>query len=88
MKLALLTTIALSISTPALSADTYVQGHVRRDGAYVQPHYQTAPDNTRANNYSNQGSTNPYTGQQGHADPYKSAPNPYANPYESHRKPY
>lgn len=86
MKLALLATIALSISAPALSVDTYVQGHVRRDGTYVQPHYQTASDNTRSNNYSTQGNTNPYTGQQGYADPYKSAPNPYANPYDSRRK--
>jgi hypothetical protein len=52
-------------------ADNYQRGHVRKDGTYVQPHYQTAPDRNPYNNYSTQGNTNPYTGQAGTRDPYQ-----------------
>lgn len=51
-------------------ADTYVNGHFRQDGTYVQPHYRTNPDSTRLNNYGTQGNFNPHTGQQGTANPY------------------
>jgi hypothetical protein len=51
-------------------ADTYVNGYVRKDGTYVQPHYRTDPDSTKLNNYSTQGNVNPYTGQAGTVDPY------------------
>jgi hypothetical protein len=50
-------------------ADNYVNGYMRRDGTYVQPHYQTQGDRNPYNNYSTQGNTNPYTGQQGYRDP-------------------
>lgn len=62
---------ALACCSVTVLADNLHRGYVRKDGAYVQPHYQSAPDNSRANNYSSQGNTNPYTGQQGHVDPYK-----------------
>jgi opacity protein-like surface antigen len=62
------------IAGSASAADVYTQGYQRNNGTYVQPHYQTAPDNTNLNNYSTQGNTNPYTGQQGHVQP-----NPYPN---------
>ena len=51
-------------------ADEYVNGYVRKDGTYVQPHYRTAPDSTIQNNYSTQGNVNPYTGQPGTVNPY------------------
>ena len=54
---------------PAL-ADEYVNGYVRRDGTYVQPHYRSTPNNTAVDNYGTQGNTNPYTGQAGHVNPY------------------
>lgn len=57
---------AVSISA---IADNYVQGYTRRDGTYVQPHYQTQGDRNPYNNYSTQGNSNPYTGQQGYRDP-------------------
>jgi opacity protein-like surface antigen len=67
-----------ALSSAAFASDTYTQGYIRSDGTYVQPHYQTAPNNTRTDNYSSQGNTNPYTGQQGHVDQYKQpAPRPY-----------
>jgi hypothetical protein len=60
------------IAGSASAADVYTQGYQRSNGTYVQPHYQTAPDNTNLNNYSTQGNTNPYTGHQGHvqSNPY------------------
>lgn len=60
--------IGVAISTAAF-ADQYVQGYMRSDGTYVQPHYQTSGDRNPYNNYSTQGNSNPYTGQQGTRDP-------------------
>lgn len=48
-----------------------VGGYTRQDGTYVQPHMRTNPDNSRTNNWSAQGNTNPYTGRQGTVDPYR-----------------
>ena len=52
-------------------ADNYVSGYARKDGTYVQPHYQTNPNSTKLDNYSTQGNSNPYTGKAGTVDPYK-----------------
>lgn len=52
-------------------ADNYVNGYTRKDGTYVQPHYQTNPNSTKLDNYSTQGNSNPYTGKAGTVDPYK-----------------
>lgn len=57
--------VLLILSSSSMAADTYTQGYTRKDGTYVQPHYSTAPNNSRLDNYSTQGNTNPYTGQQG-----------------------
>lgn len=66
----LLGLVVASASAAPAFADTYVNGHIRRDGTYVQPHYRTDADSNRFNNYSTQGNTNPYTGQRGSVDPY------------------
>lgn len=58
------------VAVSAFANDVYHQGYYRDNGTYVQPHYQTAPDNTRLNNYSTQGNVNPYTGQPGTVNPY------------------
>ncbi len=50
--------------TPSL-ADVHVDGYYRKDGTYVQPHYRSDPDGNPNNNWSTQGNTNPYTGQEG-----------------------
>ncbi len=74
--------IALALSTIAASAvasDNQVNGYMRKDGTYVQPHMQTNPNSTKLDNYSTQGNTNPYTGQQGTVNPYN-PPNPYGQP--------
>jgi len=70
MKL-LFTLLLSSLSINAI-ADTYVKGHVRSDGTYVQPHYRSDSNSNKYDNYSTQGNSNPYTGQQGTVDPYKS----------------
>ena len=82
----ILTVAALVLSASAAMAQNYHSGYVRRDGTYVAPHYQSAPDNSRTNNYSAQGNVNPYTGQAGTVNPY-AQPAPYtapANPYNSY----
>jgi hypothetical protein len=75
----LIATVALIASTGAVLADTYVNGYTRRDGTYVAPHYRTAPDSNRYNNYSSQGMVNPYTGRNGTASPYGTYSNPYGS---------
>ncbi|HEX6963765.1 MAG TPA: hypothetical protein VF175_17995, partial [Lacipirellula sp.] len=57
-------------TTVAEAADTYVRGHFRSNGTYVQPHYRSAPDGNRYNNFSTRGNINPYTGQIGTKSPY------------------
>ena len=47
------------------SGDVYVDGYIRSDGTYVQPHIRSAPDGNKANNWSTQGNINPYTGEPG-----------------------
>jgi hypothetical protein len=90
MKIAVARIIAIISVVSSAHAQTAVHGYVRKDGTYVQPHYKTAPDNSRFNNYSTQGNYNPYTGQNGTVNPYAAPspygmgggrPNSYQNPY-------
>lgn len=46
-------------------ADQNVNGYYRANGTYVQPYTRSSSDSSYNNNYSTQGNTNPYTGQQG-----------------------
>lgn len=61
--------LAALFATPAV-AQVSVDGYVRRDGTYVAPHYRSAPDSNRFNNYSSQGNYNPYSGRVGTVNPY------------------
>ena len=65
---------ALLVAAPTFAADTYVRGYTRSDGTYVAPHYRSAPNSTRLDNYSTQGNVNPYTGQAGTVNPYAIQP--------------
>jgi len=56
---------ALLGMTSTLAQDVYVRPHVTKDGTYVAGHMRTAPNDTRADNYSTQGNVNPYTLQPG-----------------------
>src|SRR5689334_6919142 len=44
---------------------TYVNPTYRSNGSYVEGHYRTNPNNTRNDNWSTVGNTNPFTGQAG-----------------------
>lgn len=48
----------------------HVTGYTRSNGTYVQPHYQTTPNQTKADNWSSRPNVNPYTGKAGSKDPY------------------
>lgn len=43
----------------------HVKGHTTKSGTYVAPHYRSAPNKTKSDNYSTKGNTNPYTGKKG-----------------------
>jgi hypothetical protein len=64
------TTLLFALFAVNAWAQTYVQPHVRKDGTYVEGHMRSAPNNTRQDNYSTQGNTNPFTGQSGTVNPY------------------
>jgi len=68
MKKALITLLAVfALTTPVFAqGHHYVRPHVRSNGSYVQPHYQTNPDRSFYNNWSTRGNVNPYTGQEGY----------------------
>jgi len=59
----------LLCASSALAKDTYVNGYVKKDGTYVQPHYRAAPNSTTYDNYSTKGNINPYTWEKGTVDP-------------------
>ena len=44
---------------------SYQRGYVTKRGKFVPGHYQTAPNNTRLDNWSTRGNVNPITGKQG-----------------------
>ena len=47
----------------------YVKGYTRSNGTYVRGHYRTAPNSTKADNFSTRGNVNPYTGKPGWVAP-------------------
>jgi hypothetical protein len=50
--------------------DHYVNGYTRSNGTYVEPHYQTNPNNTTRDNYGTQGNYNPHNGTYGTRSQY------------------
>jgi hypothetical protein len=49
--------------------DHYVQPYTTQRGTYVEPHWQTNPNNTQFDNYSARGNFNPHTGVFGTRNP-------------------
>lgn len=74
--------LAALLANTAMARDVFVDGHVRKDGTYVQPHHRTAPDRNPYNNYGTQGNYNPYTGQAGTQNPYQVQQQYQPNPYQ------
>jgi hypothetical protein len=66
--LVLMATCALFAASA--NAQVYVKPYVNKNGTYVEGYQRTAPNETKLDNYSTQGNTNPYTGQPGRVDPY------------------
>lgn len=83
--------IALSFCSAAMASnydgqpDTYTRGHVKKDGTVVNPYRSTHPNDTKYDNYSTKGNTNPYTGVPGTKNP---EPYPSPSPYDGsgHKK--
>ena len=73
-------TLLLAASFAVLfTAPAFAQGIVQHrgywnGGTYVAPHYQTAPDGNRGNNWGTQGNVNPYTGRPGTLPIYPTTP--------------
>ncbi|GAB4393887.1 MAG: hypothetical protein Tsb005_14050 [Gammaproteobacteria bacterium] len=60
-----------SLLLPAWATrQTHVNGYIRKNGTYVQPHYRTTPNHSRLDNWSTRGNTNPHTGKAGTRDPF------------------
>jgi len=71
--------VALGLAGPALAQSNYgypygtgsnpqsheVDGYTRSNGTYIQPHYETNPNNTQMDNYGSQGNFNPHNGAYG-----------------------
>lgn len=53
-----------------LFSQVKVRGYYRKDGTYVQPHYRSAPNHTKLDNWSTKGNVNPYTGKLGTKNVY------------------
>lgn len=81
MKTFIISLFIFFIGTVCFAKDTYVRGHYRNNGTYVQPHYRTAPNNNIYDNYSTKGNINPYTGKAGTVDPHKN--NNYGNTHST-----
>lgn len=69
MKLLVIASLVL-VAAPAVAQTQRVDGYVRKDGTYVPPHYRTAPNSTKTDNFSSKPNYNPYTGKKGTVDPY------------------
>jgi hypothetical protein len=64
--------LLLALTAGGAFAQVHVRGHVnRKTGTYDAPHYRTAPDHSRLNNWSTKGNYNPFTGKRGSADPVR-----------------
>lgn len=71
MRLTAVFVIAILVSEAAFARGAVrVRGYTTKSGKYVAPHYRSAPDRSRFNNWSTIGNVNPYTGRVGTQNPY------------------
>ena len=64
--------LMLALTADSAFAQVHVRGHINsRTGTYIMPHYRTAPDHFRFNNWSTRGNYNLFTGKRGSADPMR-----------------
>lgn len=74
--IAALLVFTLAFAAPAMAkgghgSTVHVRAHTTKTGIYVPAHVRTAPDHSKANNWSTKGNVNPHTGKEGTRDPYK-----------------
>lgn len=50
-------------------SEVHVNGYSRKNGTHVAPHYRSAPNGTKRDNWSAKGNVNPHTGKPGTKDP-------------------
>lgn len=67
--LPILALLLIAVAFDAFS-QVRVRGYTRKDGTYVAPHYRSAPNSSKNDNYSTRGNYNPYTGKKGSVNPY------------------
>jgi hypothetical protein len=72
MKYAILFLLLAGFTLGLKTADaaSRTRGYLKSNGAYVQPYYRSTPDSYKFNNYSSQGSYNPFTGKKGYKSWY------------------
>ena len=71
--LSIFVVLVLSLSSVFTAyADTYVKGYYRKNGTYVQPHYRSDRNWTKADNWSTKGNVNPRTGEKWYKKAYSS----------------
>lgn len=57
------------LSCSCMAQSVYHNGYVNQNGTYVQPHYQSSPDQSYNNNWNVKPNVNPYTGEVGTRQP-------------------
>jgi opacity protein-like surface antigen len=65
-RLLIVAILACAVFPSVAMADQYVNGYMRQNGTYVQPHWRSDANNTRNDNYSTRGNVNPYNGKKGY----------------------
>jgi len=65
-------------------AQSWVDGYYKKDGTYVPGHFKSNSNNTTLDNYSTKGNINPFTGEKGYKDPYKTSTSYKAFDYNSY----
>lgn len=55
----------------SLGGSHSVNGYVKKNGTYVQPHQATNPNQTQKDNWSSKPNVNPYNGKPGTKEPQK-----------------
>lgn len=83
LTLALIITAACSFA----GADQWVNGYTKKDGTVVQGHHRSDGNSIKYDNYSSQGNSNPYTGQQGSQRNEFSSPPSYNKSYGGSKTP-
>jgi hypothetical protein len=75
-KIITITLMSLIAIGSTVAAQTWVNGHYRDNGTYVNSYYRTSPDNSLYNNYIYSGKGNPNTGRitDGYSSTYNISP--------------